>query len=84
MSTKNAKNVNSLTTAQTPIKITVPEAAKIAGVTPGTIRKWIKDFEKHGLGSKMAGRYHVYKDKLDLITSGKITYENQGRPAKKN
>jgi excisionase family DNA binding protein len=57
--------------------ITVPEAAKLAGVSNETIRNWIRDFK---IGFKVAGRWHVYKEGLKDIMDGKITYETQGRP----
>ena len=59
--------------------ISTRQAAQIANVTKETIRNWIRDF---GIGKKIAGRWIVYKDKLEQVLSGELHYENQGRPKK--
>jgi hypothetical protein len=63
------------------IKLTVPEAAKKAKKSTETIRTWIEDFK---IGKKIAGRYEVYSDMLQKVLNGELTYENQGRPSKKD
>lgn len=40
---------------------TTSEAAKVASVTPATIRNWIS---KYNIGILIGGRYRISKDKL--------------------
>ncbi len=66
--------------------ISTTEAIKIAKdeysltIQVYTIRSWCEDF---GIGKKVGGRWFVDKEKLKEILRGDVTYETQGRPAKK-
>lgn len=61
--------------------LTVPEAAIKAKKSTETIRQWVEDFK---IGKKIAGRYEVYSDMLTKVLNGELTYDNQGRPSKKD
>jgi len=43
-------------------------AADVLGVTPETIRNWIRSFPHVGI--RIGGRYHIYESALTQIASG--------------